>query len=123
MLGLDLVEVVRVMIDWERVADLRAEVGEDDFRDVLELFLEEVEEVIDRLKTRPDTSRYEDDLHFLKGSALNLGFRHFSAQCQIGEKMAANGQGADVDIAAVLGSYRDSKALFLETWQAQIQAA
>ena len=102
------------MIDWERVADLRSEVGEDDFREVVELFLEEVEEVIDRLATRPDPTRYEEDLHFLKGSALNLGFRHFSALCQVGEKQAAGGQGDQVEIAAVLTSYRESKQAFLQ---------
>ena len=67
------------MIDWERVADLRSEVGEDDFFEVVDMFLEEVEEVIDRLTSSPEPARFEDDLHFLKGSALNLGFRHFSA--------------------------------------------
>lgn len=111
------------MIDWERVADLRAEVGEDDFREVVELFLEEVEEVIDRLTTSPVAAKFEEDLHFLKGSALNLGFRHFSALCQVGEKLAANGQGDQVDIAAVLASYRDSKLTFLQELQAQTRAA
>jgi len=111
------------MIDWERVADLRSEVGEDDFREVVELFLEEVEEVIDRLATRPDAARYEEDLHFLKGSALNLGFCHFAALCQIGEKQAAQGQAARVNIPAVLASYRESRTMFLQEWQAQTRAA
>lgn len=111
------------MIDWERVADLRAEVGEDDFREVVELFLEEVEEVIDRLQSSPVVAKFEDDLHFLKGSALNLGFRHFSALCQVGEKLSANGQGDQVDIPAVLRSYRASKVEFLRELPAQIRAA
>ena len=102
------------MIDWERVADLRSEVGEDDFFEVVDLFLEEVEEVIDRLTSSPEPARFEDDLHFLKGSALNLGFRHFSALCQIGEKLAAVGKGDQVDIATVLASYRESKQVFLQ---------
>lgn len=111
------------MIEWERVADLRAEVGEDDFREVVELFLEEVEEVIDRLEISPVAAKFEDDLHFLKGSALNLGFRHFSALCQVGEKLAANGRCDQVDIAAVLVSYRESKQQFLQELQAQTRAA
>ncbi len=111
------------MIDWERVADLRAEVGEDDFREVVELFLEEVEEVIDRLEISPVAAKFEEDLHFLKGSALNLGFRHFSALCQVGEKLSANGQSGSVDIQAVLISYRESKLVFLAELQAQTRAA
>jgi histidine phosphotransfer protein HptB len=111
------------MIDWERVADLRAEVGEDDFNEVVELFLEEVEEVIDRLETSPVAAKFEEDLHFLKGSALNLGFRHFSSLCQIGEKQAANGRGDLVDIPAVLASYRESRVVFLQEFKAQTRAA
>ena len=35
------------MIDWSRVNELRDEVGAEDFEEVVELFLEEVEEVIE----------------------------------------------------------------------------
>ena len=34
------------MIDWARVSELRDEVGEGDFDEVVELFLEEVDEAI-----------------------------------------------------------------------------
>ena len=33
------------MIDWKRVRELRDEIGEEDFSEVVDLFLEEVEEV------------------------------------------------------------------------------
>ena len=111
------------MIDWERVADLRSEVGEDDFFEVVDLFLEEVEEVIDRLTSSPEPARFEDDLHFLKGSALNLGFRHFSALCQTGEKLAASGKGDQVEIATVLTSYHESKQVFLQDLPQHSRAA
>ncbi|MEL7027080.1 MAG: Hpt domain-containing protein, partial [Pseudomonadota bacterium] len=35
------------MIDWERVMDLREEVGPDDFMEVAELFLSEVGSVLE----------------------------------------------------------------------------
>ena len=66
------------MIDWERVADLRDEIGADDFAEVVDMFL--------RKRTRrsrgcaragPDPT-LEAELHFLKGSALNLGFRELA---------------------------------------------
>ena len=41
------------MIDWTRVDELRNEVGNDDFLEVAELFLEEVDEVISRLTDAP----------------------------------------------------------------------
>ena len=38
------------MIDWQRVSDLRRDIGEDDFADVVDVFLEEVQEAMDRLR-------------------------------------------------------------------------
>ncbi len=111
------------MIDWERVADLRAEVGEDEFAEVVELFLEEVEGVIDRLRATPQAALYEQDLHFLKGSALNLGFREFSSLCQTGEKLAASGLAAKVDLGGVLVAYEASKQDFLLNLPKRTRAA
>ncbi len=102
------------MIDWQRVAELRDEVGAEDFDEVVALFLEEVDEVIERLQATPDPDAYEEDLHFLKGSALNLGFRAFAELCEAGERTAAAGQSGAVDIQAVIGFYGRSKAQFLE---------
>lgn len=101
------------MIDWDRVAELRDEVGPEDFGEVVELFLEEVEAVLARLRNDPRPATFEEDFHFLKGSALNLGFAEFGALCFSGEKAAAEGHAAAVDVAAALASYDASKAAFL----------
>ena len=77
------------MIDWERVAELKAEVGDDDFAEIAVLFLAEVEEVVSRLIASPVVERLAEDCHFLKGSAVNLGFTAFARLCQIGERLAA----------------------------------
>lgn len=100
------------MIDWPRVKELKEEVGADGFDEVIELFLEEVEEVITKLQQN-DRSQLEQDLHFLKGSALNLGFADFSSLCQEGERLSSNGQANEVDLGAILNSYTVSKAEFL----------
>ncbi len=102
------------MIDWDRVAQLREEVGPDDFGEVVELFLEEVDEATRRLRERPDPGRYEDDLHFLKGSALNLGFASFGALCQAGERQAKEGRALEVDLKPILDCYEASRQEFLE---------
>ncbi|MDP1669247.1 Hpt domain-containing protein [Phaeovulum sp.] len=99
------------MIDWERVAELRDEIGEEGFAEVLELFLDEVEAVVARLGAKPE--RLEDELHFLKGSAWNLGFAAFGAACQDGERMAAAGSGAAVNVQSVVANYASSKAAFM----------
>lgn len=105
------------MIDWPRVRELKEEIGPDGFDEVIEIFLEEVEEVIDRLKSG-QRDQLEQDLHFLKGSALNLGFADFSTLCQDGEKRSADGQAATVDVPQILASYDTSKTAFLEGYAA-----
>ncbi|MBU2866710.1 Hpt domain-containing protein [Pacificibacter marinus] len=100
------------MIDWNRITELRDEVGVEDFGEVVELFLEEVDEVIERLETTRDRSKLEQDLHFLKGSSMNLGFASFSSLCQTGETASANGHSDAVDLTEILASYKASRAEF-----------
>ena len=100
------------MIDWPRVTELREEVGPEDFGEVVEIFLEEVEEVIGKLQNG-DRNQLEQDLHFLKGSALNLGFEEFSALCFDGEQKSARGETDGVDLAAIIAKFQESKSLFL----------
>jgi HPt (histidine-containing phosphotransfer) domain-containing protein len=103
------------MIDWQRVETLREEVGPEDFAEVVELFLEEVDEVMRRLAAAPDPARLGDDLHFVKGSALNLGFAELGALCQAAELRVAEGRADEVPLAAILDCYALSRQLFLET--------
>lgn len=100
------------MINWERVAELRDEIGEEDFAEVVEMFLEEVEEVIQRLKSDPRPELFEMDLHYLKSSALNLGFAEFSRLCHEGEILAASGKSEAVRLEPVFGSFARSRAAF-----------
>ena len=110
------------MIDWERVQQLRSEVGAEDFDEVVELFLEEVDEIVDRLRAAAAMDGLESDLHFLKGSALNLGFADFSGLCQVGEEMSANGQAENVDLASILNCYDASRAVFLNDMSQKLSA-
>lgn len=100
------------MIEWERVAELRSEIGGDGFDEVIELFLEETDEVIARLQHRPDLGQLERDLHFLKGSALNLGFKELARLCQEGERRSSLGEPISVDVVALVRTYHQSKAAF-----------
>lgn len=110
------------MIEWSRVNELRDEVGAEDFDEVVELFLEEVEEVILRLRDAPDPSQLEEDLHFLKGSALNLGFASFSNLCQLGERKSADGHADGVNLGEILSDYYASRALFLSELPSHLAA-
>jgi len=104
---------IYAMIDWPRVKELREEVGPEDFDEVVELFLEEVEEVIVKLSDISDRKQLEQDLHFLKGSALSLGFQAFSSLCQDGEQKSAQGEAETVDVPAIIAEYRNSKTTFI----------
>jgi histidine phosphotransfer protein HptB len=108
------------MIDWDRVAMLRAEIGVADFAEVVDMFLEEADEVILRLCAGKPDPTLEAELHFLKGSALNLGFRELAGLCNLGEKAA--GAGVPVDLARVTSSYAASRNAF-EVGLRQMHAA
>ncbi|CUH86524.1 TMAO reductase sytem sensor TorS [Phaeobacter sp. CECT 5382] len=100
------------MIDWPRVKELRDEVGPEDFDEVVDLFLEEVEEVIAKLRDG-DRAQLEQDLHFLKGSAMNLGFDDFSQLCLAGERKSAQGEAGSVDLIEIVDKFEVSKVGFL----------
>ncbi|MDJ1009469.1 MAG: Hpt domain-containing protein [Paracoccaceae bacterium] len=101
------------MIDWDRVIELREEVGAEDFLEVAELFLSEVAEVLERLSGGVNVATLENDMHFLKGAALNLGFRDFSELCRQGEMRAAASDFGSVDIPAVMACFSASKDSFV----------
>jgi len=54
----------------------------------------------------------ESALHFLKGSALNLGFKDLANLCQIGEKAAALGQYETIDLRQIVVTYESSRKAF-----------
>lgn len=110
------------MIHWARVNELRDEVGADDFNEVVELFLEEVGGAIEHLRDNRDLVDLEQDLHFLKGSALSLGFEAFSDLCQEGERRAAAGDAGDVDVGAIIGVFEQSRAQFLNGLKQHVAA-
>jgi len=101
------------MIDWARVSELRDEIGAEDFGEVVDLFLEEVESEIAALRLGYEPATLESRLHFLKGSALNLGFEAFSQLCQHGETAASKGHHNDIDVPATLVCFDQSKTTFL----------
>jgi HPt (histidine-containing phosphotransfer) domain-containing protein len=101
------------MIDWKRVEELRAEIGADGFAEVADMFLEEADQVVQRLGAGVAAEEVGAQLHFLKGSALNLGLADLALICQDGERKAAAGYGALVDLAQVARVYHASRAVLL----------
>jgi histidine phosphotransfer protein HptB len=102
-----------IVIQWARVNELRDEIGADDFGEVVDLFLEEVEEAIQGLSPDSTADQMEQHLHFLKGSALNLGFRAFSDLCQDGEHKSSKGETGTINLTAIIDGFEKSKILFI----------
>jgi HPt (histidine-containing phosphotransfer) domain-containing protein len=101
------------MIDWTRVSELQDEIGAEGFAEVVDLFLEETDEAVGRLSAGPPRDEIEGLLHFLKGSAVNLGLASLARLCSEGERRAAAGQPEAVDLAEVAAVYRRCKEEFL----------
>ncbi len=102
------------MIDWKRVADLRDEIGADGFAEVADMFLEEADQAVRGLAQGLPADAVEGQLHFLKGSALNLGLSDLAAICQDGERRAAAGQAAEVDLDRVATVYHQSRSALMD---------
>ncbi len=93
------------MIDWSRVADLERDFGDDDFAEVLDLFVEETDEVVARI-AEGRSADLDADLHFVKGSAENMGMAELAALCRSGEVDIAAGR--EPDLGGIGAIYRAS---------------
>ncbi len=105
------------MIDWTRLGELRDEIGPEEVAEVIALFLEEADEAMARLSALPPGADSRALLHFLKGSALNLGFAQLAQICDRGERAPET-----ADPAAVAECYAASRAAFLEGLPARLAA-
>jgi HPt (histidine-containing phosphotransfer) domain-containing protein len=102
-----------MLIDWVRVRDLHDEIGSESFAEVVELFLAEIGSAMDRLAEAADVSTLEQDLHFIKGGALNLGFDALSALCHQAERDAATGADPSPGLPAIIDCHDQSRREFL----------
>ena len=100
------------MIDWVHVDELRADVG-DGFDEIVEVFLQEVSERMAGMDFDASLETLAADLHFLKGAALNLGFRDFAERCARGEDGASAGRRGDVTQAELVQSFEETRAAFV----------
>jgi histidine phosphotransfer protein HptB len=111
------------MIDWARVADLHGEIGDDAFAEVLELFVQEVDEGLDRLRSAGTARARMAEFHFLKGAALNLGLTELAECCSRGEAMAGQDQNTDAELAKVASGFPKANAILMREWEQNLRAA
>lgn len=93
------------MIDWARIEQLEKDFGTECFSEVIDMFFSEAEEVIAPLRQGGLRSDLRTDMHFLKGSALNLGFRQLASLCSEAEQLAQQGREPEVATGPILAAY------------------
>ena len=96
------------MLDWDRIAELREDVGEENFAEVLVLFVEEVAAALDALGVN-DQAALAATLHSLKGSAMNIGLSRVGALCLEGEASLRADPLASLDIAEIRSAFDASR--------------
>ncbi|MDJ0640422.1 MAG: Hpt domain-containing protein [Paracoccaceae bacterium] len=96
------------VLDMSRIAELKEEVGEDDFAEVVALFCEEVEEVLSELDTTPQET-IAGKIHFLKGSVQNIGLAEVAKLCLEEEARLKSDPNARPDAARLRTAYQSSK--------------
>jgi histidine phosphotransfer protein HptB len=84
------------MIDRARLTELKQEIGEEDFGEVAEIFLEEMDEMLTALCADP-AAIVPAAFHGLRGSASNLGFSGFATACIDAEKRSQSGEMIDME--------------------------
>lgn len=100
------------MIDWNRVLQLREEVGEVAFTALANDFLSEIDDRLAQLSHEPELLLR--DLHYLRGAALNIGFVTLSALCLADEMQLRHGHAEGVDREDLHKKFRHAKKQFLE---------
>ncbi|MGH1423633.1 MAG: Hpt domain-containing protein [Pseudooceanicola sp.] len=98
------------MIDWARLAEMRDELGGEDFAEIAAMFLEDTQDAVDLLDM---DGNLEGQLHYLKGSALTMGFVELAVLCSSGEAEAAAGRSDRVDLVEIGKAFRRAKGEFL----------
>ena len=96
------------MIDWTRISELREEVGADDLSEVLDLFFDEVGEAVAALGQCAE-SELSVKLHFLKGSAMNIGLTRVSELCLEAERQLANDSPGPLGLSEIKIAFEDAK--------------
>lgn len=95
------------MIDWHQVAQLRQDIGEDEFNEVAFLILDEIQETLDRMIDSCDPDERIQSCHSLKGLASNIGFTALSCAAAQAERCCGS-----PDLESLRATYKASREAF-----------
>lgn len=83
------------MIDSERMMELEREIGAEDLRLILDVFLDEADQTLTGIEAGTDPKAMTRAMHFLRSGALNMGLRGFAVAAG-----AIEGERCDDPVAA-----------------------
>lgn len=93
------------MLDLSRIEELRADFGSDDLTEVLMVFCAEIDDALNTLADAPLETRLSQ-LHFIKGSAMNVGLEVLGHLCSAEEiRLAAASPGTPPDVDTIRQAY------------------
>ncbi len=100
------------LVDRARLEELVADIGEEALPEIVEMFVAEVEESLAALRReeRQEAGRIAAEAHFIKGSALNLGFAALAEVCGKIERLAATAPETPVVTARIVTLFERSRA-------------
>ena len=98
------------MIDWTRIDELKEELGEEDFAEVFDIFLDEVQESVDSLEGVAQGAPLAAILHSVKGNAVTVGFVELAKLAGEGEQRAERNE--TVDTRPISTMHVSSKAAY-----------
>ena len=108
------------MIDWERVRTLHDDLGEEGFAAVVALYFEETDAAFGRLAAAATAREAEQAFHFLRSSALNMGFADLAEICARAERRAVAGAPTRDEAVAARAAYDPARTAFLADLGAMI---
>ena len=96
------------MEDWAELEALKDALGASDCLELVDMFTEETQPVLDSLAKGAPLNGMEEDLHFLKGCALNLGLRALGDHCASLESRSMTGGVTPEDLMVLATEARKS---------------
>ncbi|MBT0957679.1 Hpt domain-containing protein [Alphaproteobacteria bacterium KMM 3653] len=85
------------MADWDQLKDLQEMLGTEDCLVLVDMFEAEAKPVLGQFHKGDTLNSPDQDLHFIKGSALNLGLNKLADACAELENTVATGAKVNAD--------------------------
>lgn len=102
------------MIDQNRLSELRNDIGDDSIAEIIQLFCDEIEQAFAQLDST-DRNTAAEALHFIKGSALNIGLVQVGQLCERAEAQLLNESHFNVSATDIKRAYSAARKFLMDS--------